>query len=95
VTVDDISDISNSTHVAESLAALPERPIVRIVFDKDRSPADYADAIHTVRPVAQLLGTPVDSSDAKDYPLDQYVGRFHDYWSSGTGRRPGRARARR
>jgi hypothetical protein len=76
VTLDDVSD---PVPIADSLAALPKRPIVRMVFDKDQSPADYAEAISAVRPTARLLATPVDSSDAKGYDLDHYVARFKDY----------------
>jgi hypothetical protein len=76
VTLDDVSDLSG---IVASLKALPSRPTARVVFDHGQKPADYADAVAALHPVADLMGTPVDSSDSAKYSVDAYKARFQDY----------------
>ncbi|MFJ8046256.1 hypothetical protein ACIRBX_37685 [Kitasatospora sp. NPDC096147] len=59
VTLDDVSRLSQLT---ASLRDLPQRPTARIVFDPGTGPADYAEAVAALHPVAHLMGLPVDSS---------------------------------
>jgi hypothetical protein len=76
VTVDDITQIDA---IVESLAALPQKPTVRVVFDKEQTPADYADAVAKLHAVAFVMGEIVDSSDVAAIPLDAYEKRVTDY----------------
>jgi hypothetical protein len=76
VTLDDISDPGP---IVASLAALPTKPIARVVFDPNTSPADYADAISALHPVAYLMGELVDSSAAKSYSVASYRQKTADF----------------
>jgi hypothetical protein len=76
VTLDDVSDPGP---IVASLAALPTKPIARVVFDPNTSPADYADAISALHPVAYLMGELVDSSAAKSYSVASYRQKTADF----------------
>jgi hypothetical protein len=79
VTVDDVGDLNN---VVDSLKALPTRPTARVVFDHGQKPADYAEAMTRLHAVADVMATPVDSSDTAKYTVDAYKARFQDFLSS-------------
>ncbi|NUR28952.1 MAG: hypothetical protein HOV83_24435 [Catenulispora sp.] len=79
VTLDDVGDLTN---VVDSLKALPTRPTARVVFDYDQKPADYAEALTRLHAVADVMATPVDSSDTAKYTADAYKARFQDFLSS-------------
>jgi hypothetical protein len=79
VTLDDVSNLSG---IVASLKALPSRPTARVVFDHGQKPDDYAEAVTSLHTVADLMATPVDSSDSAKYSVDAYKARYQDYLSA-------------
>ena len=49
---------------ARALAALPQRPALRVVFDVAVGPEEYREPLETLGGVATIMGEMVDSSDA-------------------------------
>ena len=76
VTLDDVTRLDQ---IVTSLARLPRRPAVRIVFDPGVAPARYRAAVDRVAAVGDILAEPVDSSAATQYTTAQYTGRFRQY----------------
>lgn len=76
ITVDDVSD---TAPISASLAALPTKPIARVVFDPGTTPADYASAISALHPVSYLMGELVDSDAAKSYSVAAYQRKAADF----------------
>ena len=78
VTLDTVEHLPETI---EALAALPVKPVARIVFD--RGPVSmYTDAIGELRPVAYLMGELVDSSDFRRYSLAAYRARTRSYFAA-------------
>lgn len=48
----------------------------RIVFDRTATLTDYGPAVQALAPVSDLLATPVDSSEMKNYSTTAYAQRF-------------------
>lgn len=76
VTLDKVTRIDEIT---ASLAALPDMPVARVLFDPGQQPADYAAAVAALHPASYLMGSPVDSSEASAYSVPAYVDRFRQY----------------
>ncbi len=74
-----LDDITAPAPIVASLAALPTKPIARVVFDPNTSPADYAGAISALHPVAYLMGELVDSSAARSYSVASYRQKAADF----------------
>lgn len=76
VTVD---DIGNVPEVVQALRRLPRRPTTRIVFDLSQPAGYYAGAAGALRPVSDLMGELLDSSDETHISAAAYSGRVSSY----------------
>jgi hypothetical protein len=78
-TLDSVTDIAN---IVDSLAKLPKRALVRIVFDYPEDPPAYADAVTKISAVADIVGQPSDSFYSAKLTVSQYRARFESYVSA-------------
>jgi hypothetical protein len=76
VTLDDVSDLSE---IVTSLQALPRMTTARIVFAENTTPADYAEAVKTLQPVAYLMGEILDSEYVNSISVSQYSARTRQF----------------
>ncbi|MBV8147783.1 MAG: hypothetical protein JO092_01685 [Candidatus Eremiobacteraeota bacterium] len=58
------------------VTSLGVRPTIRIPFDPDTTPSDYAAGVRNLAPIAHLMAEPVDSSEVKATPLAAYRSKF-------------------
>lgn len=72
LTVDSVDDLDA---LVTSVSALGARPTLRIVFDAEANPADYAAAITALKPHAALMGQLLDSSEMADLSAAQVGAR--------------------
>jgi len=79
LTLDDISGLND---IVASVASLPKKATVRIVFDENVAPTYYKDAVTQIREKAFVMGELLDSQFVKDYTLDQYKTRTAEYLSA-------------
>jgi hypothetical protein len=77
-----LDDVSHPGPIVRSLAALPAKPIARVVFDGDAGPSDYATALGALRPHAYLMGELLDSADVSGYTVARYRQRAVDFVKS-------------
>lgn len=84
LTIDD--SWQGKTRVADIIAALrilPRRPTVRLVMSHDTAPRAYQPLITALRPVADIMATPVDSYDMKHYRSTRdYLARFQEAYAA-------------
>lgn len=76
VTIDDVTELPAIT---TALAALPRRPVARVVFDAGSDPPDYAPAIAAIRPHAYVLGELLDSESVAAMSVAAYAERTRAY----------------
>jgi len=76
VTIDRIAKIS---HVAEALAALPERPTTRVYFEPAERASHYAGALAQVHRVSAVMGELLDSSDEKSTSTEAFQAHVEEY----------------
>jgi hypothetical protein len=76
VTIDDPSDLSA---LVEALAALPERPTTRVVFDVGRSAASYRWAVGRIHRVSDVMGELLDSSQERAVSVGRLRSRVRAY----------------
>jgi hypothetical protein len=79
VTLDDVSDLPA---ILSSLARLPRKPTVRVVFDAGVPAARYKDAVRTLHAKAFVMGELLDSSAMKSVGLEDYRSRAGEYLSA-------------
>lgn len=80
ITVDDswYEDISISK-IVEKIKTLPQKPTVRIVMSTEKKPKEYIELFKQIDKVADIMATPVDSSQMIEYKdIDSYRQRFVD-----------------
>lgn len=76
VTVDQINHLSQ---VRSSLAALPQRPTVRVVFDRSEPASYYSGATRTISGVGSVMGELLDSSEERSITTSQLEARTRTY----------------
>jgi len=65
--------------VVRGLKNLKARPTVRIVMSKKIEPAEYVKLFKSVKPYADIMACPVDSSEMKNFKdSESYLRRFKD-----------------
>lgn len=65
--------------VVEGLKNLKERPTVRIVMSREKEPAEYVEMFKAIKPYADIMVCPVDSSEMKNFEdKESYLRRFKD-----------------
>jgi len=77
VTTDD--PWNGTARQAAALAALPERPALRVVFDEHVDPDDYRAPLEALGAVATIMGELLDSSAATEYDDGAYRRRLDAY----------------
>ncbi|WP_336249410.1 Tat pathway signal sequence [Stomatohabitans albus] len=72
LTVDSVDDLDA---LVASVSALSHRPTLRMVFEADRSPADYAAAVTALEPYADLMGLVLDSTAMAQLSVPEVTAR--------------------
>ena len=78
VTIDGITNISDTVTALKSLSKVPT---TRIVFDEFVPASSYRDATVKVRNVSYVMGELLDSFYVKQYSVQQYLDRTKEYLS--------------
>jgi hypothetical protein len=76
VTVDGISHLASTV---SALAALPEKPTTRVVFDVQQPARYYAVAVRRIHRVSVVMGELLDSSDEKAISVAAFRARAESY----------------
>jgi hypothetical protein len=74
-----VDDVSNLPQIVDSLRRLPHRPTTRIVFDLNEPAGYYSRAVSAMRPVSNLMGELLDSSDERRVSPAAYSARVRSY----------------
>jgi len=77
-----LDDIERPKTIVEALTGLSARPTARIVFDPGMDPDYYRDAVQRIRKVADVMGEPVDSYEAKVLTVMQYRQRMVEFMNA-------------
>ncbi len=75
-------EVSSLTALNDSLSRHTKRPITRIVFQSGTSPADYTNAVSTLRNRSYIMGEILDSSSMKQISVSGYKTRAANFVSA-------------
>jgi hypothetical protein len=70
-----VDDPWRTEAVAEALAAMPRRPMARVVFDLDQPPGAYRGPLAAIGRVADVMGELLDSRFVAQVTTDAYAAR--------------------
>jgi hypothetical protein len=77
-----LDDPWEAKKLASRLAALPNKPWIRVVCDKDVKAAEYREPLEAFRPhVAGIMLELLDSFDVKSFSAAAYSARAIEYWN--------------
>ena len=76
ITIDTISPLNK---IVDSVASLPRKMTVRVVFDEWVPASAYTDALNALYPHSYIMGEILDSFYVKDYSVRQYRERVAEY----------------
>lgn len=80
-----VDEVDNVPALVEAVSGFGTRPTLRIVFDAQAKPADYAEAIAALSPHADLMGQIVDSTQMSELSAEEITARTQAFVSAFKG----------
>jgi hypothetical protein len=74
-----VDNVKNLDKIVASIEHLSKKPTTRIVYDTDKSAAQYRNATEAIHRVSYVMGQPVDSFWMRCFTIDEYLKRTQEF----------------